>query len=85
MLYDAVLEQAQELADTVRDDARFHELVTAERREAAPSDRLEEEKRKAERRLTELSGKVRKLFDGHDDGHPARTGGACRRAGANRS
>ena len=67
MLYDAVLERIRELAETVRDDTRFHELVRQRVQETAPSDKLDEEKRKAERRLTELSGKVRKLFDGHAD------------------
>lgn len=68
MLYDAVLERVRELADTVRDDARFHELVRQRVQETTPSDKLDEEKRHTEKRLAELSAKVRKLFDGHADG-----------------
>lgn len=68
MLYDAVLERVRELADIVQDDVRFHELVRQRVREAAPLDRLDEEKQAAEKRLDELSAKVRKLFDSHTGG-----------------
>lgn len=64
-LYDAVLERVQKLADTVRDDAKFHELVWQKVQESAPSEQLDEDKRQTEKRLNELSAKVRKLFDDH--------------------
>lgn len=67
-LYEAVLKRIRELADTVRDDAKFQELVRKRIQADVSSDKLDAEKHKAENQLTELSAKVRKLFDSHANG-----------------
>ena len=52
----------------MRDDVKFQELVRKRIQADVSSDMLDAEKHKAENRLTELSAKVRKLFDSHANG-----------------
>ena len=46
----------------------LHDLVQIKTAENLPSDSVQKEKYLLEKRMAELSGKVRKLFDGHADG-----------------
>lgn len=68
MLYQNILERIQQLTKAVENDEDFYALVQIKTADNLPSDSVQKEKCLLEKRMAELSGKVRKLFDGHADG-----------------
>lgn len=68
MLYQNILERIQQLTKAVENDKEFYDLVQIKTAENLPSDSVQKEKYLLEKRMAELSGKVRKLFDGHANG-----------------
>lgn len=68
VLYQNILERIQQLTKAVENDEEFYALVQIKTAEILPSDSVQKEKYLLEKRMAELSGKVRKLFDGHADG-----------------
>ena len=61
-------EGIQQLTKAVENDEEFYALVQIKTADNLPSDSALKEKNSIEKRMAELSGKVRKLFDGHSDG-----------------
>ena len=68
MLYQNILERIQQLTKAVENDEDFYTLVQIKTADNLPSDSIQKEKYSIEKQMAELSGKVRKLFDGHADG-----------------
>lgn len=68
MLYQNILERIKQLTKAVENDEDFYALVQIKTADNLPSDSVQKEKYLLEKRMAELSGKVRKLFDGHADG-----------------
>ena len=68
VLYQNILERIQQLTKAVENDEEFYALVQIKTADNLPSDSALKEKNSIEKRMAELSGKVRKLFDGHADG-----------------
>ena len=68
MLYQNILEQIQQLTEAVENDEEFYALVEIKTADNLPPDSVQKEKYLLEKRMAELSGKVRKLFDDHADG-----------------
>lgn len=68
MLYQNILERTQQLTKAVENDEEFYALVQIKTADNLPPDSALKEKSSIEKRMAELSGKVRKLFDGHADG-----------------
>lgn len=68
VLYQNILERIQQLTKAVENDEEFYALVQMKTADNLPSDSVQKEKYLLEKRMAELSGKVRKLFDGHADG-----------------
>ena len=68
VLYQNILEQIQQLTEAVENDEEFYTLVQIKTADNLPPDSVQKEKYLLEKRMAELSGKVRKLFDGHADG-----------------
>lgn len=62
------MERIQQLTKAVENDEEFYALVQIKTADNLPSDSVQKEKCSLEKRMAELSGKVRKLFDGHADG-----------------
>ena len=58
----------QQLTKAVEKDEEFYALVQIKTADNLPSDSIQKEKYSIEKRMAELSGKVRKLFDSHADG-----------------
>ena len=68
VLYQNILEQIQQLTEAVENDEEFYALVEIKTADNLPPDSVQKEKYLLEKRMAELSGKVRKLFDDHADG-----------------
>ena len=68
MLYQNILEQIQQLTKVVENDEEFCALVQIKTADNLPPDFVQKEKYSIEKRMAELSGKVRKLFGSHADG-----------------
>lgn len=68
VLYQNILERIQQLTKAVENDEEFYTLVQIKTADNLPSDSALKERYSIEKRMAELSGKVRKLFDGHADG-----------------
>ena len=68
VLYQNILERIQQLTKAVENDEEFYALVKIKTADNLPPDSVQKEKYSLEKRMAELSGKVRKLFDGHADG-----------------
>ena len=68
VLYQNILERIRQLTKVVEKDEEFYALVQIKTADNLPSDSIQKEKYSLEKRMAELSGKVRKLFDGHADG-----------------
>ena len=68
VLYQNILERIQQLTKAVENDEEFYALVQMKTADNLPPDSVQKEKYLLEKRMAELSGKVRKLFDGHADG-----------------
>ena len=68
MLYQNILERIKQLTKAVENDEDFYALVQIKTADNLPSNSALKEKYSIEKRMAELSGKVRKLFDGHADG-----------------
>lgn len=68
VLYQNILERIQQLTKAVENDEEFYALVQMKNTDNLPSDSIQKEKYSIEKRMAELSGKVRKLFDSHADG-----------------
>lgn len=68
VLYQNILERIQQLTKAVENDEEFYALVQIKTADKLPPDFVQKEKYLLEKRMAELSGKVRKLFDGHADG-----------------
>ena len=68
VLYQNILERIQQLTEAVENDEEFYTLVQIKTADNLPPDSVQKEKYLLEKRMAELSGKVRKLFDGHADG-----------------
>ena len=68
MLYQNILERIRQLTKVVEKDEEFYALVQIKTADNLPSDSIQKEKYSLEKRMAELSGKVRKLFDSHADG-----------------
>ena len=68
VLYQNILERIQQLIEAVENDEEFYSLAQIKTADNLPSDSVQKEKYLLEKRMAELSGKVRKLFDGHADG-----------------
>lgn len=62
------MERIQQLTKAVENDEDFYTLVQIKTADNLPSDSIQKEKYSIEKQMAELSGKVRKLFDGHADG-----------------
>ena len=62
------MERIQQLTKAVENDEDFYTLVRIKTAYNLPSDSIQKEKYSIEKQMAELSGKVRKLFDGHADG-----------------
>ena len=67
-LYQNILERIQQLIKAVENDEEFYALVQIKTADNLPPDSALKEKYSLEKRIAELSGKVRKLFDGHANG-----------------
>ncbi len=57
-----------QLTKSVENDEKFYALVQMKTADNLPSDSALKERCSIEKRMAELSGKVRKLFDGHANG-----------------
>ena len=68
VLYQNILERIQQLTEAVENDEEFYSLAQIKTADNLPPDSVQKEKYLLEKRMAELSGKVRKLFDGHADG-----------------
>lgn len=68
MLYQNILERIQQFTKAAENDEEFYALVQIKAVDNLPSDSVQKEKYSIEKRMAELSGKVRKLFDSHADG-----------------
>ncbi len=68
VLYKNILERIQQLTKAVENDEEFYALVQIKTADNLPSDSVQKERYSLEKRMAELSGKVRKLFDSHADG-----------------
>ena len=68
VLYQNILERIQQLTKAVENDEDFYALVQMKTADNLPPDSVLKEKCSIEKRMAELSGKVRKLFDSHADG-----------------
>lgn len=68
VLYQNILERIQQLTKAVENDEEFYALVQMKTADNLPPDSVQKEKYLLEKRMAELSGKVRKLFDSHADG-----------------
>jgi len=68
VLYQNILERIQLLIKAVENDEGFYALVQIKTADNLPPDSALKERCSIEKRMAELSGKVRKLFDGHADG-----------------
>ena len=68
MLYQNISERIQQLTKAVENDEEFYTLVQIKTADNLPPDSALKERYSIEKRMAELSGKVRKLFDGHADG-----------------
>ena len=68
VLYQNILERIQQLTKAVENDEEFYTLVQIKTADNLPPDSVQKKKYLLEKRMAELSGKVRKLFDGHADG-----------------
>jgi len=68
VLYQNILERIQLLIKAVENDEEFYAIVQIKTADNLPPDFVQKEKYLLEKRMAELSGKVRKLFDGHADG-----------------
>ncbi len=68
MLYQNILDRIHQLTKAVENDEEFYALVQIKTADNLPPDSVQKEKYSIEKRMAELSGKVRKLFDGHTDG-----------------
>ena len=68
VLYQNILERIQQLTKAVENDEEFYALVQIKTADNLPSDSIQKEKYSIEKRMAELSGKVRKLFDSNADG-----------------
>lgn len=68
VLYQNILERIRQLTKAVENDEEFYTLVQIKTADNLPPDSALKEKHTIEKRMAELSGKVRKLFDGHADG-----------------
>ena len=68
MLYQNILERIQQLTKAVENDEEFYALVQIKTADNLPPDSALKERYSIEKRMAELSGKVRKLFDSHADG-----------------
>lgn len=62
------MERIQQLTKAVENDEDFYTLVQIKTADNLPSDSIQKEKYSIEKQMAELSGKVRKLSDGHADG-----------------
>lgn len=62
------MERIQQLIKAVENDEEFYTLVQTKTADNLPSDSAQKERYSLEKRMAELSGKVRKLFDSHADG-----------------
>lgn len=68
VLYQNISERIQQLTKAVENDEEFYTLVQIKTADNLPPDSALKERYSIEKRMAELSGKVRKLFDGHADG-----------------
>lgn len=68
VLYQTVLDRIQQLTAAVQDDEEFYALVCSKTEDNLPSEFIEKERYTLEKRMAELSGKVRKPFDEHTSG-----------------
>ena len=68
MLYQNISERIQQLTKAVENDEEFYTLVQIKTADNLTPDSALKERYSIEKRMAELSGKVRKLFDGHADG-----------------
>ena len=68
MLYKNILERIQQISKAIENGEEFYTLVQIKTADNLPPDFVQKEKYLLEKRMAELSGKVRKLFDGHADG-----------------
>ena len=68
VLYQNILERIKQLTKAVENDEEFYTLVQIKTADNLPPDSALKERCSIEKRMAELSGKVRKLFDGHADG-----------------
>ena len=68
VLYQNILKRIQQLTKAVEIDEEFYTLVQIKTADNLPPDSVEKKKYSIKKRMAELSGKVRKLFDGHADG-----------------
>ncbi len=62
------MERIQQLTEAVENDEELYALLQIKTADNLPSDSVQKEKYSLEKRMAELSGKARKLFDGHADG-----------------
>ena len=63
-----ILERIQRLTKAVENDEKFYTLVQIKTADNLPPDSVQKEKYSIKKRMAELSGKVRILFDSHADG-----------------
>ena len=68
VLYQNISERIQQLTKAVENDEEFYTLVQIKTADNLPPDSALKERYSIEKRMAELSGKVRRLFDGHADG-----------------
>lgn len=68
VLYQNILERIQQLTKAVENDEDFYALVQIKTADNLPSDSVQKERYSLEKRMAELSSKVRKLFNSHADG-----------------
>lgn len=62
------MERIRQLTKAVESDEEFYALVQIKTADNLPPDSALKEKSSIEKRMAELSGKVRKLFEGHANG-----------------
>lgn len=67
LVYQNILERIQQLTEAVENDEEFYALVQVKTADNLPPDSVQKERYAIEKRMAELSSKVRKLFDGHTD------------------
>lgn len=68
VLYQNILERIQQLTKAAENDEVFYALVQVKNADNLPPDSVQKEKYPLEKRMAELSCKVRNLFDCHADG-----------------